>query len=97
MLDLLVLDESNPRSILFQLDGIVHGLGKLTLTYGNFGGQLMAPLMAELQALTAATDLYCGNAQLIDLMFRIKVASDTLSEQIGVRFFSHTAPHGPED
>ncbi|MBC7860900.1 MAG: circularly permuted type 2 ATP-grasp protein [Burkholderiaceae bacterium] len=90
VLDLLVLDESNPRSILFQLDGILKNLRKLALTYGDCGAQYLAPLKGELLALTTETDLYCGNADLIDLMQRIKSASDALSEHISVQFFSYT-------
>jgi len=44
-----------------------------------------------LRALSPADDLFCGNARLFDLILRIDQASYTLSEQIGVRFFSYTA------
>ena len=93
VLDLLLLDESNPRSILFQLDGILKSLEKIALTYGPFGEKQLAPLKDELLALAPDTDLYCGNTHLIDLLSRIQVASAVISEQISVQFFSYTGNH----
>jgi len=90
VLDLLVLDDSNPRSIIFQMKGLLKYLKKLANSYGGFGEQMLAPLMKELQSLSPAADLHCGNARLIDLVSRINQTSYTLSEQIGVRFFSYT-------
>ncbi len=89
VLDLLLLDESNPRSIVFQLDGILKSLKKLARTYGPCGSELLAPLQDELHSLVPQADLYCGNARLIDLLYRIQGASESLSEHISVQFFSH--------
>ena len=91
VLDLLLLDESNPRSLMFQIKGLVKYLKKLASSYGGFGEEALAPLWRELRALSPADDLFCGNAKLIDLILRISQSSHTLSEQIGVRFFSYTA------
>jgi len=93
VLDLLLLDESNPRSILFQLDGILNSLKKIALTYGPCGEKQLGPLKDELLALAPDTDLYCGNAHLIDLLSRIQIASAGMSEQISVQFFSYTGTH----
>ncbi|MES3021324.1 MAG: circularly permuted type 2 ATP-grasp protein [Pseudomonadota bacterium] len=90
VLDLLLLDGTNPRGVLFQLDGILGGLGKISQAYGECGAHWMAPLMDELLALSPATDLYCGNAHLIGLLSRINAASAAMAEQIGLRFFSYT-------
>lgn len=90
MLDLLVLDKSNPRSVLFQLDGILGSLKKLAQHYGNGGEERLASLKEELLALQSDTDLYGGNAHLINLLYRIKLASEALSEHFSVQFFSHT-------
>ena len=91
VLDLLLLDETNPRSIVFQLNGIIGTLGKVTQTQGAGGLDLLAPLKAELTALDPGVDLKHGNALLSDLLSRIGQASAALSEQIGVQFFSYTA------
>jgi uncharacterized circularly permuted ATP-grasp superfamily protein/uncharacterized alpha-E superfamily protein len=90
VLDLLILDGSNPRAIVFQLDGILGALKKIAVSYGPCGAELLAPLADELLALSPDTDFYCGNARLIDLLRRIKQASFGLSEQIGLQFFSHS-------
>ena len=91
VLDLLLLDETNPRSIVFQLNGIIGTLGKVTQDQGAGGLDLLAPLKAELTALDPGVDLKHGNALLSDLLSRIGQASAALSEQIGVQFFSYTA------
>ena len=90
VLDLLLLDETNPRSILFQLNGILNTLNKIAQTQGPCGEQLLAPLKDELIALDAGTDLEHGNMMLVGLLQRISLASAALSEQISVQFFSYT-------
>ena len=95
VLDLLLLDASNPRSILFQLDGILSGLGKIAQTYGACGEDRLLPLKDELLALATETDLYCGSVHLIDLLYRINVASGAMAEHIGLQFFSYTGK--PQD
>ena len=90
MLDLLLLDASNPRSILFQLDGITKGMDKIALAPGGCGEAEMQAVRAELLALAPATDLYRGNARLSQLLQRIRRASEAMSELISVQFFSYT-------
>jgi uncharacterized alpha-E superfamily protein len=90
VLDLLLRDETNPRSILFQLDGVLGALGKIAQTYGACGEHLLAPLKAELLALDPGADLNYGNAKLSDLLHRIQLASGALSEHLSVQFFSYT-------
>ena len=93
MLDLLLLDESNPRSILFQIDGIKKSLNKIARAYGPCGEDKFDLLRKELFELKADMDLYCGNPQLIDLLTRIWSASVKMSEQISLQFFSYTGKH----
>ncbi len=90
VLDLLLLDDSNTRSIRFQLEGVLKSLAKISLTYGPCGEEELELLKQELLLLKPDTDLYCGNAQLIDLLYRIQVASAQMSEQVSVQFFSYT-------
>ena len=90
VLDLLLRDETNPRSILFQIDGILGALRKIAQTHGACGEQLLAPLKDELIALEPGADLNHGNATLSGLLNRIQLASAALSEQISVQFFSYT-------
>jgi len=90
VLDLLMRDETNPRSILFQIHGILGTLDKIAQTHGACGAHLLAPLEEELIALQPDADLNHGNARLSDLLNRIQLASAALSEQISVQFFSYT-------
>jgi uncharacterized circularly permuted ATP-grasp superfamily protein/uncharacterized alpha-E superfamily protein len=91
VLDLLLLDESHTRSVLFQLEGILKSMTKISLTYGGPCGEEQLELLRnELVLLEPDTDLYCGNAHLIDLLHRIQLASAAMSEQISVQFFSYT-------
>jgi len=89
-LDLLLLDESNPRSILFQIDGIRKSLKKITKAYGACGEEKFELLRTELLLLDEDADLYCGNEKLIDLLARVWTASANISEQISLQFFSYT-------
>jgi uncharacterized alpha-E superfamily protein len=90
VLDLLLLDESNPRSIVFQLDGIVQSLNKIKRSYGAFGDHQLVALKEEISLLTPDTDFYCGNDRLIELLARIQTASEMISESISLQFFSYT-------
>lgn len=90
VLDLLLRDESNPRSVLFQIDGILGTLERVEQTHGACGAHLLAPLKEELTALAPGTHLNYGNATLSPLLNRIQLASAALSEHISVQFFSYT-------
>jgi len=90
VLDLLLCDETNPRSILFQLDSILRTLAKIAKIHGPCGEHLLAPLREEVLALQPDTDLNHGNAGLSDLLKRIQLASAALSEQLSMQFFSYT-------
>lgn len=91
VLDLLLLDQGNPRSVLFQLEGVSKNLNKLALRYDNVGEALLSPVRQALQGLDPDRDLYCGNPALIDLLLQIRTASEQLSERLSARFFSYTA------
>ena len=57
VLDLLVLDSANPRSVRFQADGVYSYLKKLEDTYGNCGSELLRPGIEALEGLDPAHDL----------------------------------------
>jgi uncharacterized circularly permuted ATP-grasp superfamily protein/uncharacterized alpha-E superfamily protein len=90
VLDLLLRDESNPRSILFQLDGTLGALRKIAQAHGACGEHLLTPLREELLALDPDIDLSHGNATLRNLLQRIESASSALSEHLSRQFFSYT-------
>jgi len=94
VLDLLLCDATNPRSILFQINGILGTLDKIAQTHGACGAHLLAPLKEELMALQPDADLNHGNPRLGELLNRIQAASAALSEQLGVQFFSYSGNSG---
>jgi uncharacterized circularly permuted ATP-grasp superfamily protein/uncharacterized alpha-E superfamily protein len=91
VLDLLLLDESNPRGVAFQLDGLLSNLQKIATTHGPCGEDIVAPLLKQLRTLDPQRDLQLGNASLIDLMKRINAGTAELSESLTARFFSYAA------
>ena len=90
LLDLLVMDDSNPRSVRFQLIGLVKYLDRLALVHGPCGGERMHVLLDELQALNVERDLHCGSIALTALLSKLSNATVVLSDQLGLQFFSQT-------
>jgi uncharacterized alpha-E superfamily protein len=90
VLDLLLCDATNPRSILFQIHGIQRNLNKIAQTHGPCGEHLLAQAHEDVLALRPDADLNHGNASLSALLRRIQAASADLYDQISVQFFSYT-------
>ena len=93
VLDLLLLDESNPRSLVFQLNGLMTFLPRLSGTdgHGSGGGAaLIARLHAQLLALEPQLHLQPGSFILSQLLRDLNAAGMAVSEQLGQRFFSYT-------
>jgi uncharacterized circularly permuted ATP-grasp superfamily protein/uncharacterized alpha-E superfamily protein len=88
-LDLLVRDLSNPRSIAFQLKGLHDFLGRIESAYGEGIEERLDTAMAALEAIDPGADLQHGSARLAALLEEWHAASFRLSEQLGLRFFSH--------
>ena len=90
VLDLLVRDDSNPRSVAFQLKGLHDYLARLGTALGPCGADLLVPSVQGLAVLDADRDLEHGSPRLVVLLEGLQEASITLSEQLGLRFFSHS-------
>jgi uncharacterized circularly permuted ATP-grasp superfamily protein/uncharacterized alpha-E superfamily protein len=89
VLDLLVRDDANPRSIAFQATGLRDFVRRLVDLFGEFGDERFEGPVAALKALDPAADLQPGSEKLTDLLGQWHDASSRLAEQIGLRFFSH--------
>ena len=89
VLDLLVRDEANPRSIAFQVLGLRDFVRRLIELFGEFGDERFEGPVADLQRIDPATDLQPGSETLAGLLEQWHEASGRLAEQIGLRFFSH--------
>jgi uncharacterized circularly permuted ATP-grasp superfamily protein/uncharacterized alpha-E superfamily protein len=88
-LDLLVRDLSNPRSIAFQLKGLHDFLGRIEGAYGEGIDERLDTAMMALEAIDPGADLQHGSTRLAALLEEWYAASFRLSEQLGLRFFSH--------
>jgi uncharacterized alpha-E superfamily protein len=91
VLDLLVRDEANPRSVAFQVKGLADFVARLETTQGPFATAIVAPAGAALEALTAS-DLHPESEALADAVERLQRAAHAVSDAVSLRFFSHSVP-----
>jgi uncharacterized circularly permuted ATP-grasp superfamily protein/uncharacterized alpha-E superfamily protein len=89
VLDLLVLDESNPRSVSFQILGLHDYLTRLSAVYPVLGGDATQPLIERLQALDVATDLDPASPVLRELLHTAHATASAVSDQLAQRMFTH--------
>jgi uncharacterized circularly permuted ATP-grasp superfamily protein/uncharacterized alpha-E superfamily protein len=89
VLDLLVRDEANPRSIAFQVYGLRDYVRKLTELFGPVGDETFEGAAAAIGALDPGADLRHGSVRLAALLEDCHGAAFRLGEQVGHRFFSH--------
>jgi uncharacterized circularly permuted ATP-grasp superfamily protein/uncharacterized alpha-E superfamily protein len=89
VLDLLVRDEANPRSIAFQVYGLRDYVRKLTELFGPVGDETLEGVAAGIRALDPGADLRHGSASLASLLEDCHGAAFRLGEQVSHRFFSH--------
>ncbi|MEO8144775.1 MAG: circularly permuted type 2 ATP-grasp protein [Betaproteobacteria bacterium] len=89
VLDLLVRDVTNPRSVAFQLKGLQDFVGRIGDAYGESMEETFGPAVMALEAIDPGADLRHGSARLAALLQEWHDASFRLSEQLGLRFFSH--------
>ncbi|MET0509876.1 MAG: circularly permuted type 2 ATP-grasp protein [Burkholderiaceae bacterium] len=92
LLDLLVMDETNPRSIAFQLEGMIQATRKLAALDSGRALGTLEPLMKELQALQRGGRLRKDSAELMDWLVRAGSAGYRLSDDLCNRFFSYSGP-----
>jgi uncharacterized alpha-E superfamily protein len=89
VLDLLVRDEANPRSIAFQVTGLLDYVRRLRELFGDVGEEGLEGPLAGLRALDPGVDLRHGSERLGLLLEDCYAAGHRLGEQLGHRFFSH--------
>ncbi len=89
LLDLLVRDETNPRSVAFQLNGLHDYLKRVAAAVGYAGDERLEEAVGGLRSLDPAADLQYGSERLLQLLDEWFSAAYRLSEQLGLRFFVH--------
>jgi uncharacterized alpha-E superfamily protein len=90
VLDLLALDESNPRALAFQVKGIADYLDRLSKALGPCGGDAFRVLRQRFADFDPVRDLASGSDGLMQLVQAVEQGSITLADELGLRFFSHS-------
>ncbi|MFM9914282.1 MAG: circularly permuted type 2 ATP-grasp protein [Rhizobacter sp.] len=90
VLDLLLRDEVNPRSVAFQLKGLAEYVAKLELSHGRFASDVLAPAHTALRHLEAR-DLHPESEVLADVLAQLQRAAHAVSDELTLKFFSHAA------
>lgn len=99
-LDLLICDDSNPRSILFQARAVAAHLSALPRSddavlspYERIATRLVSDLtLADVFKLSEASGRFARRAELSRLLKQVERDVAALSDSIAYRFFSHSAP-----
>jgi uncharacterized circularly permuted ATP-grasp superfamily protein/uncharacterized alpha-E superfamily protein len=90
VLDQLLLDEANPRSVLFQVRGLDDYLKRLAGQFGPFECERLDELAQRLGRIDLGSELKApAGIELPRLLADLRGAAFALSDQIGLRFFSH--------
>lgn len=90
VLDLLLRDDSNPRSVAFQLKGLCEYVNKLELSHGRFASDVLAPAQAALANLTPQ-DLHPESEAVAELLDLLRKTAGSVSDELALKFFSHAA------
>ena len=90
VLDILMRDETNPRSIAFQVKGLTEYIAKLELSHGRFASDVLAPAQAALRDL-APKDLHPESAAVADVLDQLRKCAGAVSDELTLKFFQHAA------
>ena len=90
VLDILVRDDTNPRSVAFQVKGLVEYVAKLEQSHGRFASDVLLPGEAALRAL-APHDLHPDSARTTETLEQLRRAAVAVSDELALKFFSHAA------
>ena len=91
VLDMLVCEQANPRSLAFQAKGLAEYIAKLEAIYGSFAGATLQPAHATVQGLEAA-DLHPESSALARVIEQLQRAAHAVSDDISLKFFAHASP-----
>ena len=89
VLDMLVRDEANPRSLAFQMKGLSEFADKLEREHGAFAGFQLGAARHALAGLEAR-DLRPESPTLRNLLRQLQTVARGLSDELTLKFFSHT-------
>ena len=90
VLDLLLRDEANPRSVGFQVKGLSEYIAKLEMGHGRFASDVLNPALVALRSFDAR-DLHPESEALADLLEQLQRAARGVSDELTLKFFSHAS------
>ena len=90
VLDMLLRDATNPRSVAFQIKGLAEYIAKLEQSHGRFASDVLAPAQAALRELAPA-DLRPQSETLAQLLDQLRKCAGAVSDELTLKFFSHAA------
>jgi uncharacterized alpha-E superfamily protein len=91
VLDMIVRDDANPRSLAFQAKGLAEFIAKFEATHGPVAATALAPAHAALIALAPA-DLRPESEHLAEVLDELQRAAHAISDATSLKFFSHAVP-----
>ena len=91
VLDMLVRDDANPRSLVFQARALADYIGRLEVAHGSFAAETFAPAHQALLDLRAV-DLHPESEAFATVVDRLQRAAYQISDQVSMKFFSHALP-----
>jgi len=89
VLDLLIRDEANPRSVAFQVHGLRDYAQRLADLFGDYGDERFHGALKDLLQVNPAAELQPGSERLLARIEEWQAAAYRHGEQLGLRFFSH--------
>ena len=91
VLDMVVRDEANPRSLAFQAKGLADFIARLEASHGTFASEILAPAHAALRALVPG-ELTPESELLAEVIGDLQRAALAVSDAVSLKFFSHAVP-----
>jgi uncharacterized circularly permuted ATP-grasp superfamily protein/uncharacterized alpha-E superfamily protein len=91
VLDLLIRDEANPRSVAFHVHGLRDYAQRLVDLFGDFGDERFHGALKGLLQLDPGNDFQAGSERLLARLDEWQAAAYRHGEQLGLRFFSHVS------
>ncbi|MFG5410875.1 circularly permuted type 2 ATP-grasp protein [Piscinibacter sakaiensis] len=90
VLDLLLRDEANPRSIGFQVKGLSEYIAKLEMRHGRVASDVLNPGLIALRGIDVR-ELHPESQALADLLEQLQRSARAVSDELTLKFFSHAA------
>jgi uncharacterized alpha-E superfamily protein len=91
VLDMVLRDEANPRSVASQARGVADAIAGLEQSHGRFASGLLAAPHAALRALEPA-QLFPESAAVANVLEQLRRAAYAVSDELTLKFFAHAAP-----